>query len=216
MCAGTALGDVNYSQDFQSGIAGPQWSHQLVDTAPLGNQRFLGQFSDDSVALSLAGVRQGQQVSLSFDFLAIRTWDGNDGGGGPGPDIFTVSVDGGPILLASTFSVGDPESRHRMSYPSVAGVDANPSRFGAFANDTLGYTYGPTDFPLDATWRMNFAFLAPEDGLTIRFAALGLQNIQDESWGLDNVSVIASTVPSPGSLALAGAGFGLMIRRKRR
>ncbi len=216
VCAGHAFADVNYSNNFQSGIAGPEWSHRHVETAPLGGQLFLGQFANDSVSLSLADVRRGEQVNLTFDFLAIRTWDGNDGGGGPGPDIFTVSIDSGPILLASTFSVGDPLSRHRMSYPDVAGVDAHPSRWGALYNDTLGYTYGPTNFPLDATWRMNFSFIAPADGLTIRFAALGLQDINDESWGLDNVHVSTSTVPTPGGMALTGAGLAALMRRKRR
>ncbi|MBS0198411.1 MAG: hypothetical protein JSR77_16800 [Planctomycetes bacterium] len=215
LLAGVALAEVHYGTDFQSG-AGPEWSHRLVETAPLNDQRFLGQFADSDVSLSLPTVRAGERVNLSFDFLAIRTWDGNDGGGGPGPDIFTVSVANGPILLASTFSVGDPLSRHRMSYPAVAGVESHPSRTGAIENNSLGYTYGPNNVPLDATWRLTFNFLAPTDGLEIHFAALGLQDIMDESWGLDNVSVSTSTVPTPGSMALALTGFGLLLRRRVR
>ena len=44
---------------------------------------------------------------------------------------------------------------------------------------------------------------------------MGLQDINDESWGLDNVSVATNAVPAPGALALAGVGLGLLARRRR-
>jgi len=216
MSAGTALGQVHYTADFQSGAAGPEWSRRIVDAAPLGGRRFLGQFGNDAVSLTLPGVRAGERVSVAFDFLAIRTWDGNAGGGGPGPDIFRAWVDGGPVLVNSTFAVGDPEGRHKMSYPELPGVAENPSRFDAVENDTLGYTIGPAQFPLDATWRMNFNFIAAANGLTVWFEGAGLQELADESWGLDNVTVTAVSVPAPGATALAGCGLGLILRRRRR
>lgn len=215
LAAGSAFADISYSHDFQSGVAGPEWSHQMVETAPLGGQRFLGQFGNEVVTLTLPGVNTGDMVNLAFDFLAIRTWDGN-GTHGPGPDIFTVAVGGGPVLLASTFSVGDPNSAHRMSYPSPIGMGSAPSRTGAIANDTLGYTYGPNNFPLDATWRLSFTFTAPTDGLVISFAGSGLQELSDESWGIDNVEVNTVVVPAPGALALAGLGLGVVCGRRRR
>ena len=212
-CVGTTFGQVSYFTDFQSG-AGPEWSNQTVETAPLGGQKILGQFSNQTVTLTMDEIRAGERVLLSFDFCAIRTWDGNIGGGGPGPDIFSVQVDNGPILLSSTFSVGDPESAHTMSYPFVAGMGYFPSLTGATSVDTLGYQW--RDRVLDATWRMNFEFTAPTDVVRINFSALGLQSIDDESWALDNVVVSTITVPAPGAGAVAGLASLTLVRRKRR
>lgn len=207
-----ARADVSYFNDF-SGPVGSEWSTQLAETSPNGAHRFLGQFSNDLVSLTLPDVTAGSQVSLSFDFLAIRTWDGNAGVNVPGPDVFTTAVRGGPILVSSTFSVGDPESRQRMSFPSPSGIGTHASRTGAIGNNELGYTFRGVE--LDAIWRMSFTFTAPTNGIVIDFGAIGLQSLDDESWGLDNVSVSTSTVPSPGALALLGTGTVLVTRRRR-
>jgi len=211
LAASSCLASVSYTNDFQEG-AGPEWSARHIDDAPLAGQRILGQFSNDEVVLTLASARAGELVRLAFDFCAIRTWDGEAGGGGPGPDTFSVEIINGPKLLQSTFSVGDPESRHRMSY-APEGTGLVTSRYGAIANNSLGY--GWADGVLDATWRLSFSFLVPEDGLAIRFSASGLQNIEDESWGLDNVQVESVVIPSPGTLVLAGAGLAFIGQRKR-
>lgn len=212
LAAGTCLADITYRTDFQLG-AGPEWSDRTVDLAPFHGQRILGQFGNQTVRLSIPEIREGDLVRLEFDFCAIRTWDGN-GGAGPGPDRFSVGVGGGPILLSETFSVGDIDSRQRMSYGSATSGTANHSRWGAIANDSLGYPW--LHRVLDATWRFSFEFLAPTDGLEVWFAGSGLQERSDESWGLDNVSVEAVTVPAHGSLALLGAGAVIMCRRRRR
>lgn len=211
--AASCHAEVSYSTDFQSG-AGPEWSNRLVETAPLGGQRILGQFSNETVLLTLDSVRAGDLVNLSFDFCAIRTWDGNAGGGGPGPDTFSVAVHGGPELLSATFAVGDPASAHRMTHSTKPGEHEALSRAGAASNDTLGYLW--RGVVLDATWRLSFSFTAPEDGLIVKFAAFGLQNIEDESWALDNVELTSTTIPAPGPVVLVGAGLGLMAQRRRR
>ncbi|MCX5689456.1 MAG: hypothetical protein NTV94_06675 [Planctomycetota bacterium] len=210
--AASCYADISYRADFQA-EAGPEWSNRLVETTPLGGQRILGQFSNETIILTLASVRAGEMVNLSFDFLAIRTWDGNEGGGGPGPDTFSVAVHKGPDLVDATFAVGDPASAHRMTYSDKPGGGDVLSRAGAAANDSLGYLWRGA--VLDATWHMHFAFVAPEDGLVIKFAASGLQPIDDESWALDNVELTSTTVPAPGPVVLVGAGLGLLAQRRR-
>jgi hypothetical protein len=211
LCA-SAHADISYFNNFNGG-AGPEWSTSLVETSPNEAHRFLGQFGNETISLTLANVGAGSQVSLAFDFLAIRTWDGNAGVNVPGPDVFTTAVRGGPILVSSTFSVGDPESRQRMSYPSPSGIGSFVSRTGAVSANDLGYTF--RGVVLDATWRMNFTFTAPTNDVTIDFGAIGLQSMDDESWGLDNVSVSSTTVPAPGALALLCLGGTLITRRRR-
>jgi len=213
LLAGVSCADISYFNDFQSGSAGSEWSTSTVETAPLGGQRFLGQFSNQAVSLTLPGVQAGELVSLAFDFCAIRTWDGNASSLGPGPDVFSVQVSGGPLLLSSTFRVGNPELAGSMRFPQASGFANNPSRTGSVANDTLGYLW--LGAVLDATWRMSFTFTAPGNGLTVNFGALGLQPADDESWALDNVSVQSTTVPGPSALALLGVGW-IVVRRRQR
>lgn len=213
MLAGLSHAGISYTNDFQSGVAGPEWSSSLVDTAPLGGQRLLGQFSNESVSLTLAGVQAGDFISLRFDFCAIRSWDGSAGIAGPGPDVFSVAVRGGDQLLSSTFTVGNPLTTHPMSYPMLQGQASHPGRSGAIANDSLGYAW--RGGVLDATWRISLNFVAPTSGLTLDFTGTGLQEIDDEAWGIDNVSVQSESVPAPGAAALLTAGTLLLGCRRR-
>ncbi len=49
--------------------------------------------------------------------------------------------------------------------------------------------------------------------LRITFRGVDLQNFMDESFGIDNVSLVA--VPSPGGLTLGLAGLAGLARRRR-
>jgi hypothetical protein len=94
-----------YESDFE-GAVGPEWSIQRTATAPRG-QKYLGQFSNESVNLKFATLPATTMVRLTFDLYIIQSWDGN--AAGHGPDIIDVPVVGGPIL------------RHGMG-PVVSGV----------------------------------------------------------------------------------------------
>lgn len=168
LAAGTCLADITYRTDSQLG-AGPEWSDRTVDLAPLHGQRILGQFGNQTVRLSLPGVRAGDRVKLSFDFCAIRTWDGDKASGVPSPDRLSVGVAGGATLMSDTFTVGDVAFPNRMSHGTRLGDEPKPSRWGAIANDSLGYRW--RDIAVDATWRLIHEFLAPSDGLSVWFEA---------------------------------------------
>jgi len=45
--------------------------------------------------------------------------------------------------------------------------------------------------------------------LTLRFSGLNLQDLTDENWGIDNVTVTA-TVPEPSTILLLLGGLGLL------
>ena len=78
--------------------------------------------------------------------------------------------------------------------------------------NSLGYTfYG------DNVYHLSFTF--PHSGdLMVSFTASGLQSLNDESWGLDNVKVETDVIPLPGTLLLFGSGLlGLFrVRRARK
>ncbi|HYV95995.1 MAG TPA: hypothetical protein VE967_00920 [Gemmatimonadaceae bacterium] len=170
-----------YTQDF-SGPVGAEWSNALESQAPAG-EKFLGEFSTGATELSLAGLAAHDSITVTFDLYIIRSWDGADANWGT--DAFTLTADGA-TLLNTTFSNNTWDGS--QNYPAPLGGATNASQTGAFAINALGYTYWD-NYPIDATYRLSFTFAHSASTLHLNFAALGLQDITDESWGLDNVVV---------------------------
>jgi RHS repeat-associated protein len=177
-----------YQNDFQ-GSVGSEWSNTTVSTSPSG-EKFLGQFDNNTVTLTLGSLPAHSSLTISFDLYIIRTWDGNNTTNGP--DHWSLSVAGGPTLLDTTFSNNDGQNglpNERQAYPGSYPGASNPPRTGAVANNTLGYKYNGN--VIDATYHLTFTFPANSNSVTFKFAGSNLQGVTDESWGLDNVSVTA-------------------------
>jgi hypothetical protein len=156
-----------------------EWSNPSTDTTPVGARRFLGQFGNDTVSLTLTDLPPHASVRLSFDLFIINTWDGNGG-----PDIWEVSVGDSPTLLRTTFdNVGG-----QQAYPDPYPGGDHPPQTGAAEINTLG-------FGLDAVYQLSFTFPHAASTLVLTFSGIGLEDIGNESWGLDNVRV--SVVGTP-------------------
>ena len=222
-----------YQNDFGSSI-GPEWTTTGsngvgIDVTPSG-QHFLGQsvinnpfpnfgFSNETVLLTLGSLVPHSALILSFDLYVIQSWDGNGESEPPfgqfGIDIFNLNVDNNALLLDTTFrNVPFPS----QSFPDTYTGDYNTTphndpRTGAVANNTLGY---PVDFPHfgDAIYHFEFPFSNADSTVQLSFSGIGLQEVWDESWGLDNVRV--NIVPEPSTLMLFTLGLiaSLAIRGK--
>lgn len=197
-----------YSNDFETSV-GAQWSTSLLDITPVGNRSFLGQFGNETVSLSLDAIDAHNTMTVSFDLFVIQSWDGNQVSGG-GFDIFTFDIANGPNLLNTTFS-NTPEYNHNQSYsPSNANGDF-AAHTGAAEVNSLGYSfYG------DSVYNLSFTFAHSANNVQFDFSAFGLQNMADESWGIDNVSVETSTVntiPEPTTLFLFALSFIALARK---
>jgi Ca2+-binding RTX toxin-like protein len=183
-----------YFNDFET-ATGTEWSNQTRSITPVGERNFLGEFGNDTVSLTLNN-QANSTVTLEFDLFILKTWDGSYG---VGPDIFTLGIAGGQTLLNTTFSnVGNEQA-----YPGTFDNVRYPQRTGAIESNTLGY-YG------DSVYRISSTFQAPSNNLIINFAGSNLQEIGDESWGLDNVKVTTFTTPtalSAGTLAFSQPTF---------
>jgi len=175
---GKATGE-RYKSDFKRG-AGSEWSNTKSDSTPVGGRKFLGQFGNESVTLSLTKRKAGM-ITLEFDLFLINSWDGNYTG--YGPDYFMVSVGKEKELIKTTFSNLD-ENNWKQSYPAMAGLGNNPAYTGAKERDSLGYKYFG-----DSVYRLRFTFRHKIGPVEIKFSAKGLQNLADESWGIANVVV---------------------------
>lgn len=175
-----------YATTFDSG-AGPEWSNTRTELTPVGGRRFLGQFGNDTVSLKLSGLPPHQVVTVSFDLLVIRSWDGN-ASGGIGPDQWRLQAVDGPTLLHTTFSNWRTVVQRLIQcYPDPFGTNVNPSFYGASEGGTLGYMHGGTS--MDSVYWINRTFRHAESTVQLQFSGLNLQDLTDESWGLDNVRV---------------------------
>lgn len=210
---------VIYSNDFETS-AGSEWSLTDRDTTPSG-RTFLGQFVNDTqLSLSLGagspvysgGIPAHDTLTISFDLFIIHSWDGLS----DPPDLWTLSVEGGPTLLHTTFSNPLHSVDTPQSYPDEYGACVHPAQTGASEIDTLGY---PVNFG-DSVYHLIYSLPHTGDSVTFRFVANGFTGsplpygIDDESWGLDNVTVMA--IPEPATLSLLALGGVLALRRRRR
>ncbi|MGD0784974.1 MAG: hypothetical protein ABR969_04100 [Sedimentisphaerales bacterium] len=205
-----ANGNVVYSNDFQS-VVGSQWSNTSTDITPVGDRRFLGQFSDDdAVSLSLNNLSAHNSVTIAFDLYVIQSWDGTSSD--YGPDTWQLSVDNGPVLLNTTFSnTGDDGHMQSYSGSNSSGGEYD-AQTGASEINTLGY-----EFYGDSVYNLSFTFNHTGDSLKLNFAGFGLQGVDDESWGLDNVTVSTASIfiPEPSTVAIfAVMSFVLLCQKK--
>lgn len=102
--------------------------------------------------------------------------------------------------MDTTFASHDPR---RQSYPGNYLTDNDPHT-GRTDFNTLDYEdcSGTND-----VYHLIYTFPHTAANVAIDFKAWGLQEINDESWGLDNVRVEYAPVPLPGSVLLLETGL---------
>lgn len=211
--ASSASAAIAYSNDFETPV-GSEWSSTATDVTPAGARRFLGQFNNDLVTLSLTGLPAHDTVSISFDLFILQSWDGNSQNNGPdrwgcgyADNILGI---GGTPLLDTSFS-NTEEAGQTQDYPNAFGAGINNTGgTGSSEFNTLGYSYFG-----DAVYSLTFTFPHSAADIYFGFVATGLQGINDESWGLDNVRVETRGVPAPTTITtLALAGLAALRRRR--
>jgi len=207
-----------YHQDFAKDELGPEWTTTplpgearaplRVSTTPRGNRRFMGDFGSQAVHLGLRGLPAHHELAISFDLFILNTWDGNDFRAGP--DIWSLSVEDGPVLLNTTFANMHDGSRAQhppdllknvkvQSYPDEYPGGHNPIYTGADEVNTLGYMFNLNGaaVPMDAVYKMRYTFRNSDGDITLNFSAHGLEALDNESWGIANVEVSVDSIPPP-------------------
>lgn len=137
------------------------------------------------------------EYTLRFDFFCLDSWDGSN---------TVYGRDWFHVLTNNT--VGFRETFANQTGAIQTFREPNVGR------SQLGYH----DVFLDSIYRnVGFNFTVPlNQPLVITWADEGLQGLNDESWGIDNVRVEYRVVPAPGALALFGGAASLALRRRRR
>lgn len=161
------------------------WSHRTITTSPTG-QKFLGEFASEVVSLEVGGAATPlpphDVLRLSFDFLALKSWDGNHSAAGP--DRLRFSLDGREYFLTSFSNTSETQS-----YPGAYPAASNGPRSGATSVNTLGYSFFG-----DSTYRLTFEIPHTASTARFEFQGVGVSTTPDESWGLNQVRV---TAPEP-------------------
>jgi hypothetical protein len=189
----TAAGAVSiqYSNDFQGSI-GAEWSVNRVDITPAGGRKFLGQFGNESVTLTVNNLRPHRAISIAFDLFIIGSWDGNYVSPGAGPDIWEVSADPGGTILRTTFNTHTFAAQYQ-AYPGSYPGGQHPSNTGAVEVGTLGYSCAGSC--TNAVYHVEVELYHTVSSVELIFSGSNLEAISNESWGLDNV-VISVESPS--------------------
>lgn len=157
-----------YAEDFEGAIGVPgtaQWNS--VNTAdPTPTNRILGRFGNDTVVLRLA-LPAHECIRICFDLFVNDSWDGTNPTYG-GPDQFGFAIDGTTIW-------NEPYD---------------------FTNAPAGGTIiqGPAQLWFNDRWNdrvIQYCVEIPhtDPAVAFSFFGSGLQSLNDESWGLDNVEV---------------------------
>lgn len=186
---------------------------------PSGNQfggNFLRSATGNTVTLNLTGLPTHDTISLAFLFAAIDSLDGT--GTFPSGDFFKIVFDGN-TLFSESFANATPTQI--QSYVPPPGVELARHVDLGFSGPGSYYTDSAYNFGADSRFS-NFAHTGSTATIEFFIFGPGNQDLSDESWAMDNLSVSVTTknttdVPEPGSLALLGLGLaGLAtIRRKR-
>ena len=177
-----------YVQDFE-GTVGSEWSTTTTNVTPTGNRHFLGQFGNTTITLTLQNLPNHQLATIHSDLYVIRTWDGNNG-----PDLWAMEADG-QSLLYTTFNTWGQPGNNTQAYPGTYPGGNYPYHTGAIEINSLGYTYNNN--PYDAVYGLQDSVVHTAPTLTVSFSGSNLQQLSDESWGLDNVQVCLQAAQAP-------------------
>ena len=155
-----------FEDDFEGGAKG-EWSSGTTNTAHTDNfTDFLGNFGYGTVSLILNDLPTHLEVKLQFDLYLLDSWDGDEFG----------------CCGSDNFRLGFGRSLTNLLYETFGG-DQELSRC-----DHLGFNSGFCD-TIYKNLGDGFSFPHTGESLILNFSALGLQELDDESWGIDNVRV---------------------------
>lgn len=206
-----------------------------VPNAASGYGQFLGEFGGNGNDQDVLGLHysnaqlQNAAVTVSFDFFAIRSWDGDDVLWGK--DFFKVGINGDTVLN-NTFSNG-------AGTQTYGPASSNAPMTGSKEQYSLGYSFwdgiNNVRYRQDAVYHFVFSFDSVSSDLDLLLTSLVSQTVwvdndpesphqsyRDESWGIDNLTISAiphrqdpNAIPAPGTLAIVGLGLlGIGIGRR--
>ena len=182
-------------ETFESGIASlGAWNTSILTTSPgtakMAPTSFLGRLINQGVSLSIPAGKTS--VTISFDLYIIGTWDGA-GYQGFGGDWWQIEVSRNGAARENVFHTSFSNQQTKpQHFPKQVTDGTSPAAKGALGTNLLGYPKATGRYDVgDAIYRLSYTISNPGAGpLVVYFhTTTPMQDINDESWGLDNVSV---------------------------
>ncbi|MCK5294528.1 MAG: cadherin-like domain-containing protein, partial [Arcobacteraceae bacterium] len=176
--SGTGAGTVLVSENFEDGATG--WSDNTVTQAGGNVTDFLGQFGGTngeegvSKTFDFGAEHAGETVTIEFDMYEIDSWDNEQ---------FNVFVNGDEVS--------------GISYD----YNVNNATDGGTDLDTVGTADWFSWSNQDESHHYTMEAVVDENGqVQLGFGSTLNQDIGDESWGIDNVTITAGSNWSGGSI----------------
>jgi PKD repeat protein len=203
LSGGPIVYTVNHSNNFQTSI-GSAWSFPAISPA---NEPTLSEFNGDSVLGFLtnqqaiytqSGLSAHEYVKVEFDLYLHDTWDGNDPS--TGVDSWKMNVDGNSVIN-TTFS---NFSYRTQAYPNNApAVNAN---FTGSVNSSLPARCNLGGGAPSSKYRISKIVPHNASSISIVLEALGLEELCNESWSIDNFQLSLGAGSAPVSSATWNGG----------
>jgi MYXO-CTERM domain-containing protein len=206
--------DTTVPVEISAGTATLTGVQGYAGLGPAGNQfggTFLRSATGNVVTLTLTGLPQHSAINLNLLFAAIDSLDGT--GTFPSGDFFNVTLDGVSVFRES-FANALPSQI--QSYVPPPGVELARHVDLGFSGPGSFYTDSAYDLGADPVFH-NLAHTGTQATFTFQIEGVGIQDLNDESWAMDNLRVSVTAVPEPSTSVLALAGLGALllgIRRK--
>ena len=173
-------GNLSYLEDFEGGASG--WSDNTTENSTWSE--FLGRFAGNNLVSKTYTLNgSSNDVQLEFDFYRIDSWDNED---------FHVYIDGS---LAVDITLSQSGSGYSGGYGSFGNISWTATPLSAQVNQIFsGWTDQMIHFVL--------TIASPESTLELGFESTVDQSVSDESWGIDNLSIIQTSSECEGSITL--------------
>jgi len=204
--------DTTIPAEISAGTATLTGVQSYAGLGPAGNQfggTFLRSATGNTVTLLLTGLPQHSAINLEFLFAAIDSLDGT--GTFPSGDFFNVTLDGVSVFRES-FANALPSQI--QSYVPPPGVELARHADLGFSGPGSFYTDSAYDLGADPVFH-NLAHTGTHATFTFQIEGVGIQDLNDESWAMDNLRVSVTAVPEPSAFVLALVGLGALLLGRR-
>lgn len=204
---GTLAAEISPGTATLTGVQG------FAGLGPTGNQfggNFLRSETGNNVSINLTNLPTHDTISLKFLFAAIDSLDGT--GTFPQGDFFKIVFDGN-TLFSESFANALPSQI--QSYTPPANVElARHQDLGFTPGNALGSPYSDSAYNFGADPLFSdFAHTGTSAFIQLFIFGPGNQDLNDESWAMDNLEVSVFTkgdispVPVPPALLLFGSSM---------